>query len=130
MIIGVKYWNYGGSAPANFTNLDVVECDLTDSVVAYDEGEALDHTLWSYKTIRYTCTLEIGPLSFNHGTYGPIALALRKANFARINDSRDAAFGTSTTIDFIVRGSRPVRSARSNITRGVVITLDAVVVHT
>ena len=125
MIIGVKYWNRGASAPASWTNLHVAECFATKSTRVYDSGEAHDGELFNFKRKRYHIRLVIDPFSFNHGTYGPIAQALREADFCRVFDARYAWLETGDTVDFIVPASDPDRSEASIYTIGVTLEMDS-----
>lgn len=127
MIIGVKYWNRGSSAPGSWTNLHVAECESDYDHVVYDEVETLDHTLVTFDYDRYFVRLVIDPFSFNHGTYGTVVDGLRKANFCRIKDTRYSWLGDANTIDFIVPQNRATRSEPSLLTRMVELELRAVV---
>lgn len=129
MIIGVKYWAHGASAPGSWTNLDVDECEATRRVYSYDSGEALDGQEWNYKRKRYRVRIVVGPLAFNDGTYGPIAQALREADLMRVKDTRYSWLGDANTINFNVRDSEEVREEPSIITRSVEIEGTAVTVY-
>ena len=130
MIIGVKYWNRGASAPASWTDLHVAECEATEDVYEYDSGEALDGEEFGFKRIKYDVRLLVDPFSFNHATYGPVVAALRKADYMRVKDARYAWLEDGDTIDHLVKGNKESRSEPSVLTRTIEITGRAKVVHT
>lgn len=130
MIIGVKYWNHGGTVPGSWTNLQVAEVEFDFDRVIYDSVETLDKTVREYGINRYFIRIVIDPVSFNNGTYGPVALALRKANFARVNSSLYTELGTSNTINFVVPASRAQRLEPSIYARTVTLEMRAEVPFT
>jgi hypothetical protein len=125
MIIGVKYWARGSSAPGSWTNLHVAECYSTESIRVYDSVEAHDGEMLNFKRVRYHIRLVIDPFSFNHATYGPIVTALRKAAYCRVFDARYDWLETGDTVDFVVPGSDPDRSEASILTQGVTLEMDS-----
>jgi hypothetical protein len=56
MIIGTKYWAEGASAPASFTDTDVLTCHPREVVREYDSKVALDGTnlSWLQSGVRGT----------------------------------------------------------------------------
>lgn len=130
MIIGVKYWDLGSSAPGSWTNLQVAECEASVNVYEYSSPEGLDGTIEVWKRQRYQVRLLVDPLSFNNSTYASVVAGLRKAQRMRIKDTRYSWLGDANTIDFTVRGNQESRSEPSLLTRSIEINGDAVLVHT
>lgn len=130
MIIGVKYWNRGASAPGTWTDLHVAECEASVDTYPYDSGEALDGTEFNYKRNKYEVRLLVDPFSFNDSTFGAVVTALRKADFMRVKDVRYSWLGDANTIDHNVQGSKESREEPTLLSRRVEITGRAVITHT
>jgi len=128
LIIGVKYWALGASAPGSWTDLQVAECESDVINEPFDEGIApLSGTRFRYDRNYVWVRIVIDPVSFNHGTYGPVATSLRQAYRIRIKDPRYSWLEDGDTVDLVRQGSnQATRTEPSLYTRSLELSFISV----
>ena len=124
MTIGLKYWNVGESVPSSWTDLNVLAFYARPVRYQYDEAEAIDGGVESWRRKRYMATIEVGPLAMNTSAARTIVEAMQDKYYVRIKDTRFSYLGDTNTVNFIWPGSsEPEREEPSNATENIVLEL-------
>lgn len=124
MIIGTKYWAEGASAPASFTDTDVLTCHPREVIREYDSKTALDGTQLSWSRTYLAVDITFGPLTMLDATKRAAALAFAKARRMAVRDARHASLGASNTIVFVRQGDVQIqRDSATMLEESMSITL-------
>ena len=121
-IVGFKWYQEGASAPASFTNVNVVQCYIHEfykSYAADTGGAAFDGTTFNFrrKYLKALVTVNSKTIASARNTIR----AILYANKVRISDPRQAGY---VAIDFCFTGdSEIIRRVESIATEFVTIEL-------
>lgn len=105
MIIGIKSWAEGASAPASFTDWEVVTCYPRPIRDPYDEGRAVDGNNHHYDRKYNKVTIVFSPKTLSSTTPRAALETLLDCVYFRFSDSRPAALTSSNTINFVKQGA-------------------------
>ncbi len=117
MIIGVKYWDQGDSAPVTWIDLDVLECYARPWRKSYLRAEAMDGFNLNYRRKFIRVVLKLSPLAMNTPAVRTIIEAMADAYYIRVHDTRFAYLDNANVIDLVHTGDTDwTRSAPSQAT--------------
>jgi hypothetical protein len=112
MIIGVKYWAYGDTPPAGWTNIDVLECYARPRRKSFLRGEGIDGVQLNFRRKFLVAHVLLAPNVMATPASRAIAEAMADAYYIRIKDTRYSDLGDANTIDLIHAGdTEPGRDA-------------------
>lgn len=112
MIIGVKYWAYGATPPAGWTDLDVLECYARPLRKSFLRGEGIDGVQLNFRRKFTKVSIALAPHVMAAPASRAVAEAMADAYYVRVKDTRYSYLGDTNTIDFIHAGdTEPGRDA-------------------